>query len=84
MEGWRNDLLISRGFAGEIAATLQVPWVGIGSPHWDAIAEDFHARVGLENMRRDWFPRGSPQCTCAGTARRSNVSQASRGQGSGT
>ncbi|HLE60995.1 MAG TPA: DUF3187 family protein [Thermoanaerobaculaceae bacterium] len=58
LEGWRNDLVISRGFAGEIAATLQVPWVGIGSPHWDAIAEDFHGRVGLGNMRRDWFPRG--------------------------
>jgi hypothetical protein len=58
VEGWRSDLLISRGFFGEIAATLQVPWVGVGSPHWDAIAEDFHARVGIENVRRDWFPRG--------------------------
>jgi hypothetical protein len=58
VEGWRSDLLISRGFGGGIAATLRIPWVEIGSPHWDAISEDFHARVGLGNMGRDLFPRG--------------------------
>ena len=58
LEGWRNDLLISRGFGGGIATTIQVPWVQIGSPHWDAIGEDFHARLGLADVARDFFPRG--------------------------
>jgi hypothetical protein len=58
LEGWRNDILVSRGFAGEIAATLRVPWVGIGSPHWDAIAENLHGKVGLGDVARDLFPRG--------------------------
>jgi hypothetical protein len=39
LEGWRNDFVVSRGFDGGIAATLRVPWIEIGSPHWDAIAE---------------------------------------------
>jgi hypothetical protein len=58
LEGWRNDLVASRGFEGGIAATLRVPWIEIGSPHWDAIAEGFHKAFGLGDMRRDWFPRG--------------------------
>ncbi len=58
LEGWRNDLFISRGFDHGFAATLQLPWLQIGSPRWDAIAEDFHNHLGLGNMRRDWFPRG--------------------------
>lgn len=58
LEGWRNDFVVSRGFDGGIAATLRVPWVEIGSPHWDAIAEDFHARFGLGDMARNLFPRG--------------------------
>jgi hypothetical protein len=58
LEGWRNDLQISRGFGGGFAVTVQVPWIQIGSPQWDAIAENFHAKVGLGDMARALFPRG--------------------------
>ncbi len=58
LEGWRDDVVIARGFGGGVAATLQIPWVGIGAPHWDDIAERFHATFGLGNMNRQVFPRG--------------------------
>ena len=57
-EGWRNDLVVTRGFAGGIAVTFLVPWVGIGSPHWDAIPQDFHSTLGLSPVWRERFPRG--------------------------
>ena len=81
VEGWRNDLVISRGFVGGMAATLKVPWVEIGTPHWDAIAEDFHARFGLATGRRDWFPRG--QSTVYVRGRRGAVERLSGLEGSG-
>ena len=58
LEGTRSDLIVTRGFEGGLAATLSVPWVEIGRPHWDAVAEDFHARLGLGDMGREFFPRG--------------------------
>lgn len=58
LEGLRSDVLFSGGLGAGWAATLRIPWVDVGAPHWDAIAEDFHNSLGLGNMRRDWFPRG--------------------------
>lgn len=57
-EGWREDLSVSFGLGDGYALTARVPWIQIGSPHWDAIAEDFHSQLGLSDMRRKLFPRG--------------------------
>jgi len=81
LEGWRNDLLISRGFFGGIAATLKMPWVAIGTPHWDAIAENFHARFGLADVGREWCPRG--QSTVYVRGRRGAVERLSGLEGPG-
>jgi len=69
LEGWRNDFMVSRGFHGGIAVTLRVPWVQIGSPHWDAIAEDFHATLGLADVAREFFPRGQAMVYARGRQR---------------
>ncbi|OFV83439.1 MAG: hypothetical protein A2Y78_10305 [Acidobacteria bacterium RBG_13_68_16] len=81
VEGWRNDFVVSRGFDGGIAATLRVPWVEIGGPRWDAIAEDFHAKVGLGDMARDLFPHG--QSTVYVRGHRAAVERLSGLEGSG-
>ena len=41
-----------------IVATLDVPWVDTTGPHWDAVAEEFHATVQSGPGGRDVFPRG--------------------------
>jgi hypothetical protein len=81
LEGTRNDLYVSRGFAGGLAATVCVPWIDIGTPHWDAIAERFHDNLGLGNMRRDWFPRG--QSTVVVRGRHGTIERLSGLAGSG-
>jgi hypothetical protein len=58
LEGSRTDLLVSGSFGAGYAATLRIPWINVGAPHWDAIAEDFHNRLGLTNAGRELFPRG--------------------------
>ena len=52
---------------------LQVPWIDIGSPRWDAVPERFHTSIGIGNMRRDYFPRG--QTTVYVRGRRGTVSR---------
>jgi hypothetical protein len=81
LEGARNDLYVSRGFAGGLAVTVCVPWIDIGTPHWDAIAERFHDDLGLGNMRRDWFPRG--QSTVVVRGRHGTIERLSELAGSG-
>ncbi len=56
IEGTRTDVLVRHGFGDGYAATLCIPWVDIGQPEWDAIAEDFHRFVGLSNVGRQYFP----------------------------
>jgi hypothetical protein len=58
VEGWRMDVDASLGLGRGYAVALRVPWIEIGSPHWDAIAEDFHEQIGFSDMRRKLFPRG--------------------------
>ena len=58
LEGTRTDMIVSRGLGDGVGVTLDVPWVEVGRPHWDGIAEDFHARFGLSDMGRELFPRG--------------------------
>jgi hypothetical protein len=57
-EGYRDDLRATVGIGHGLAVTLDVPFVGIGTPHWDGLAEDFHRTLGITQSRRDYFPRG--------------------------
>ena len=58
LEGTRTDVIIARDLGHGVAVTLDVPWISIGQPHWDAIPEGFHRTFGLYNQGREWFPRG--------------------------
>jgi hypothetical protein len=58
LEGWRAVLRAQYAFAGGIVATLDMPWVDTTGPHWDAVAEEFHATVQSGPGGRDLFPRG--------------------------
>jgi hypothetical protein len=58
IESWRADLLVQRGLAHGLVLTLQVPWVEVGGPHWDGIAEWWHETLSFPNADRDLFPRG--------------------------
>ncbi len=58
VEGWVGTASLTRGFANGVVVALEVPWLDVGAPHWDAIAWRFHDAVGLDKARRDWFPRG--------------------------
>jgi Protein of unknown function (DUF3187) len=58
LEGTDTVVNVGVGLGGGFALTLRMPWIEVGTPHWDAIAEEFHSHLGLSNMRRDFFPRG--------------------------
>jgi hypothetical protein len=58
-----------------------MPWLEVGAPHWDAIAEDVHAKVGLGGVARDLFPRG--QSTVYVRGRRAAIERLSGLEGSG-
>ena len=58
LEGWRANVRLQYAFAKGIVTTLDVPWVDTTGPHWDAIAEEFHASVESGPGGRDLFPRG--------------------------
>ena len=58
IESWRADLAIQRGFAHGLVLTVQIPYVEVGGPHWDGIAEWWHENLSLPNADRYLFPRG--------------------------
>ncbi len=58
VEGWVGSATVSRSFSSGLVVTLEVPWIEVGAPHWDNLAWRFHSAVGLDQARRDWFPRG--------------------------
>jgi hypothetical protein len=55
--GSRADLFVSRGLASALAVTLHVPWIDIGNPGGDGLAEWWHRVTGLPNGDRALFPR---------------------------
>ncbi|HPC84768.1 MAG TPA: DUF3187 family protein [Thermoanaerobaculaceae bacterium] len=84
IEGVRSDLVAAYGLSHGLAVALQVPWIDIGSPRWDAVPETFHGSLGIHNMRRDFFPRG--QTTVYVRGRRGTISELNNrqaGQGLG-
>ncbi len=58
LEGTLDQVAISYGLGNGLAVTAMVPWVVVGQPHWDAIADAFHRAFRISDMRRNWFPRG--------------------------
>jgi len=58
LEGWRSELSVSRGFASGVTLTARLPWVELGRPHWDRVAERWHSAFGLPSGDRELFPRG--------------------------
>jgi hypothetical protein len=58
LEGMRGDFVLAHRLPGGTIATLTVPWMRVGGPGGDSIAEWFHDAIGAKDMRRPWFPRG--------------------------
>lgn len=58
VEGWWSQLWVQRGLGRGVTVTLQIPYLEIGRPHWDAVAEKWHEKLGLPDFDRDEFPRG--------------------------
>jgi hypothetical protein len=56
VEGWRGDIQFVRGFEGGASASIRIPWIEIGSPQMDWVAEDFHSGLGLSTHQREIFP----------------------------
>lgn len=46
-EGWQGRMTVSRGLAHGLALVIDVPWIQVGAPQWDAISEGFHRLFGL-------------------------------------
>jgi hypothetical protein len=57
VEGWRTDLFVSHSLGARAALNLHVPWIDIGRPHQDGLAEGWHRLTGLPNAARDLFSR---------------------------
>lgn len=58
IESWRTDLVVQRGLAHGLVLTAQLPWIAIGGPHWDGIAEWWHASLSFPNADRSLFAPG--------------------------
>ncbi len=59
VEGLRSDLVLSAGAGNGIVLTGRVPFIQIGAPNWDLIAEDSHRYLfGSKKGSRTLFPRG--------------------------
>jgi hypothetical protein len=58
MEGWRSDLIVTRGLDNGMSLSLKVPYIEIGRPRWDGFGEGFHELVGIGSLEREIFPRG--------------------------
>lgn len=59
IEGSRFDLLLARGFGKGVSLQARIPWIVVGSPSWDGVAESFHELIPVvEHYVRDLFPRG--------------------------
>jgi hypothetical protein len=57
VEGWQTELRVSRGFRAGIVVSLRVPWIEIGTPHWDGVASTTHGVLGAADIG-SWTARG--------------------------
>lgn len=59
VEGYRSDLFFARGAGHGLTFSARIPWITIGGPQWDAVAEDFHKVLPASpSYGRDLFARG--------------------------
>jgi len=58
VEGWRSDLTFSYGLGRGYGIGVRIPYLVIGSPHWDAIPEEFHSSLGMHADSRTLFAHG--------------------------
>lgn len=58
VEAWWTQVWVQRGLGRGVTLTLQVPFLDVGRPHWDAIAERWHEWFSLPHFNRHEFPRG--------------------------
>ncbi|MEP0772979.1 MAG: DUF3187 family protein [Acidobacteriota bacterium] len=58
LEGWVGAVTVTRRLPSGLVVSARVPWLEVGSPHWDSLSSGFHRAAGLDQARRDWFPRG--------------------------
>ncbi len=58
VEGWRGDLWVARGLGRGVTLSVHLPWMDVGRPHWDAVAERWHQAFQLGDDYRSLFPRG--------------------------
>ena len=58
VEAWWAQVWVQRGLGRGVTLTLQVPFLDVGRPHWDAIAERWHQWLDLPDFNRHEFPRG--------------------------
>jgi hypothetical protein len=55
VEGVVTELRFARGLGRGVTLTVSVPWVEIGSPHWDAISQEIHNALGWGVGGREVF-----------------------------
>jgi hypothetical protein len=58
VEGTLTEVRFACGLGHGLTASLAVPWIEIGQPHWDAISQDVHAALGWGEGSREIFARG--------------------------
>jgi hypothetical protein len=57
VEGWQTEFRVSRGFRAGVVVSLRVPWIEIGTPHWDGVASTTHGVLGAVDIG-SWTARG--------------------------
>ncbi len=58
VEGTLTEVRFARGLGHGLTASLAVPWLDVGEPHWDAISQDVHRALGWGEGSREDFARG--------------------------
>jgi len=57
VEGTLTEVRFARGLGHGLTASLAMPWIEIGRPHWDAISQNFHGALGWGEGSREMFAR---------------------------
>ena len=55
VEGSVTELRVARGLGRGVTLTVSVPWLEVGSPHWDAISQEIPSALGWGVGGREVF-----------------------------
>jgi hypothetical protein len=70
VEGWRMDTLLAWG-VGNVTLAARLPWIGIGAPGGDSVAEAFHRIFPVaDSYDREVFARGQTMVLLRGAGGR--------------